>query len=456
MIYLAALVSGLLIVLILVRLRHIFFGLVTSALKLLDTLLVKDQSDVSLIVSLQLKVFKSLILVILILGVCYFLFILPLAVSEEFFSNPASADWKYFLALSVGSILPFLPFRKSKEKSDYSDWSKVLHRIILDNYQLGKTLFDLDRRWFGIKESHDKVVYVSGLARAGSTALTTQLFEGGDFYSLSYANMPFLMAPNIWSVFYKPGRNAQMKERSHGDKVMFGQQSVEALEEYFWKVNLDDSYIGDKVLSEHEPDDEVLEKFALYRSMIAKGKNASHYLAKNNNHLLRYGSLKKKLPEHKVIFLFRDPVQHAMSLLNQHRRYIKMQGDDPFVLEYMNWLGHHEFGENHKPICVDCNANFEYTPESINYWIEVWLDYYQAYLNTVEEDEYTVLVEYDDFAGSPDEVYNALSRFLEMPLDVKDTRSFPIVQRDAEGIDEAIHQKALGVYQRLVERKLEI
>ena len=112
-IYLTAALSGLLIVLFLIRVRKVFFTLVVSSIKLLDTLLVKDQSDVKLIVSLQLKVFKSLLFVILILIGCVILYQAPIEI-WEYFGVKVDAGWQYILALSLGTVIPFIPWKKKK------------------------------------------------------------------------------------------------------------------------------------------------------------------------------------------------------------------------------------------------------------------------------------------------------------------------------------------------------
>ena len=47
--------------------------------------------------------------------------------------------------------------------------------------------------------------------------------------------------------------------------------------------------------------------------------------------------------------MVREPISHSISLLNQHLNFLEIQKKDPFVLEYMNSLGHFEFGLNTKP-----------------------------------------------------------------------------------------------------------
>ena len=80
------------------------------------------------------------------------------------------------------------------------------------------------------------------------------------------------------------------------------------------------------------------------------------------------------------IFLIpiRKPVQHARSLLDQHLHFSKLQEKDDFVRRYMNYLGHNEFGLNHKP--WNEPKNFQDT-NKIDYWIEQWILFYQNILN---------------------------------------------------------------------------
>jgi hypothetical protein len=44
---------------------------------------------------------------------------------------------------------------------------------------------------------------------------------------------------------------------------------------------------------------------------------------------------------------------------------------------WLCWLGHHEFGLNHKAFNFSPPFKPTYAPESLNYWLEVWLNFYQ-------------------------------------------------------------------------------
>ena len=80
------------------------------------------------------------------------------------------------------------------------------------------------------------------------------------------------------------------------------------------------------------------------------------------------------------IFLIpiREPLQHASSLLNQHLRFCQLQKGNDFIKRYMGYLGHFEFGLNHKP----WNAPLDHKDtNTIDYWLEQWCFFYQSSRN---------------------------------------------------------------------------
>ena len=83
--------------------------------------------------------------------------------------------------------------------SDYSALDKFLHRLTLGSRTLSKTLFDIDDMLVGVEVDLTQTVYVLGFARCGTTALTEGLYQTKEFASLTYSDMPFVMAPNLWS-----------------------------------------------------------------------------------------------------------------------------------------------------------------------------------------------------------------------------------------------------------------
>lgn len=360
-----------------------------------------------------------------------------------------TASALFYISMVIGGVIPFLLYRP-KSTSDYSDMSKLLHRMVLDNQHLSRLLFGLEKKLFLKSDSTDQpFLVVTGLARSGTTALTQLLYKTDGFHSLSYANMPFLLAPNLWKKVYNP-KNAALKERAHGDSVKFGYDTVEALEEYFFKVMTNDAFVADKNLLPHELKSEALEAYRDYRRLIGKPSSTT-YLAKNNNLILRLESLLEQEPNMKVVLMIRNPLEHANSLLQQHLRFSELQTADPFVLEYMNWLGHHEFGLNHKPFQLGAHSESNYQLTDINYWLSGWIAYY-SFIKPYTESNRILLVEHSQLAAEPQTVLERIGSFLGEKLQLD--KLIPHPQKTLElSADPFLTANAMQLYQELTEAK---
>ncbi|MHA7841815.1 MAG: sulfotransferase family protein [Winogradskyella sp.] len=452
-------VAGFALAASIIALKKIFFELIESSISLTNEVLSKEDESIKqkrLIVALKrilFSLFKTIIAFIIIACATLLPLYLYSLFSKTNFENLDFSSLWFILSLSVGSVIPFFLFKKKKNDDNYSEASKLFHRLILNNYNLSKLLFSFDMKFKKgekIKEESNFVI-VSGLARAGTTSLTDQLFKAGKFSSLDYSNMPLLLAPNLWKKLYNP-KNAQLKERKHGDKMMFGLNTIEALEEYFFKVFLNDSFIGDSILTKHDITQEVYEKYLAYQSLI-RSDNSHLYLSKNNNLILRYPSLRSLNKDFKAIFLFRNPVEHADSLLNQHLRFSDFQHDDDFIETYMDWLGHHEFGHNQKVFSFDNKpVEIEYDKGTLDYWLSVWLNYY-SYLLTLDDSAIT-LIDYKDYLSNPKDVLIHLQNELKMDFDLSNVKPFNNNKTiDTSGCNKELIDVTQRVYDQLKQKK---
>ena len=83
----------------------------------------------------------------------------------------------------------------------FSFLDQILHRLALQATPIAELSFDMDQRSVRkdpreiIGERH---VFVSGLARAGTTVLMRHFHATGAYRSLTYRDMPFVLAPNLW------------------------------------------------------------------------------------------------------------------------------------------------------------------------------------------------------------------------------------------------------------------
>ena len=296
---------------------------------------------------------------------------------------------KYLLQLPfiLGTLLPIIvvPFitkKKAKEKVPYSAIDKFLHYIFLGNKNISLFIFKIElffyKKFLRVNHSNHNV-YIAGMARAGTTVLMQYLGALDEFKSLSYRNLPFLFMPKTWPRLIS-NKKAEEKERFHQDGVKHSLNSYEALEEPFFRNNLGEQYIkGDKIVK-HELDENTFKKYNAFRRFVAGDKI---YLAKNNNHLLRAESLhlfdKNSNIKTVTIIPFRDPYEQAKSLLKQHELLSKLQNEDIFTLDYMDFLVHHEFGIHSKiPILQekDIGSILKLDKDSINYWLEIWYLFY--------------------------------------------------------------------------------
>jgi len=336
---------------------------------------------------------------------------IPNVKSEEFLSElfpKYLLQWPFILGTLLPIILvPLISNKKSKEKEPYSAIDKFLHYIFLGNKNIALFIFKIElflnrRKLRANISTHN--VYISGMARAGTTVLMQYLGELEEFKSLSYRNLPFLFMPKTWPRLISKKR-VQEKERFHQDGVKHSLNSYEALEEPFFRNNLGELYIKDDKIVKHELNQKIFKKYNAFRRLIAGNKI---YLAKNNNHLLRAESLQQLDTNHNnktiTIIPFRDPFEQAKSLLKQHKLLSKLQEEDNFTLDYMDFLVHHEFGLHTKiPVLQEKDLQFvlKLDKDSIEYWLEIWYLFYNQVLTVFVEVKNVHFICYEDFVSNP-------------------------------------------------------
>ncbi len=285
--------------------------------------------------------------------------------------------------------------------NNYNIWQRGLHRLALSYDFMRETAFDLEKMIY-LKQAKivdvKTPVFVTGLARGGTTILLEAIHASGDFASLSYSNMPFLLAPNLWGKIAYNSVNKDKYERAHGDGIMISTNSPEAFEEVFWKTF---SGKGDT------------EQFSDYIHLILYSYQKNRYLSKNNQNVNRINKIRALLPSAKILIVFKSPLSHAHDLLTQHQLFTKVQQKDSFIRDYMDWIGHSEFGLSYRPITRDSlvYSNFN----DINHWLEQWLLLYSKLLDENCNFENTVFV--DGESLRPDGSWSRIKKFIEVEND---------------------------------------
>lgn len=432
--------------------RTFFYRVALASLSLLNELISEEDED-SKIDGIQKRtnaLLFALLKLIVLLALAFLIGSSPIFVyvqgNAQEFSTFSFGSFYSILSISIGASIPFLiPLTST---SEYSELSQLLHRLFLDNYNIADKLFSWERKRMAKKGLSRNVqfVIVTGLARAGTTSLMLNLSKIDQFSSLSYANMPLLTAPNLWRKIYTP-KSKKLKERSHQDGILIGLESKEALEEYFFKMKTKDAFIQDNFLVQHVVSDEVYEAYLDYQSIV-KNDNEKIYLAKNNNFILRYKSMRQRNSQFLVLLLFRDPLSHAASLLDKHRYYVKSQQEDPFVLEYMNWLGHHEFGNNQKAFSFsEDDALSGLDKNSINYWLASWINYYTQALKM--QDEQTLFLNYKTYCNSPNEVLQLVLNKVHLDLQLPKMEPYRNTRKADVQASENLMKEAEKLYVKL-------
>jgi len=273
--------------------------------------------------------------------------------------------------------------------SKYSVSQQILHQVALSSNFLKELYFDLEKSLFLNKTSeiNDNHVFIAGMARSGTTIMLNAIYKSNEFASFTYQEMPFVLAPNLWSSINKGGIAIEKKERTHGDGIKIDTSSPEAFEEVFWKT-FDSN------------DSETYNDFKRLIKLICLKHSKTRYLSKNNQNIKRIDKILEHHPHSKVIIPFRDPIQQSFSLLSQHKRFNLLQKENPFARRYMSWVGHSEFGTDYEPIVK--SETIYNNHEDLNHWLEQWRLCYKS-LQQYKNNSNVRFNCYESLCGNPKE-----------------------------------------------------
>jgi hypothetical protein len=426
--------------------------LAMDAVAVVDALMagLPEEEKLKLVERRNVRLLGSLGLVLILLIAAGGMGWLLLWVGETSLDLKVTWGFMGWTAFSLGATLPF--FFLSKSVGPYTPIQQLFHHLVLDSPHLGKALFkrEVKRVSKGEIEKDQPFVIVTGLARAGTTALMNALYQTGKFASLNYAHMPLIMAPGTWSKWHKPKYKGS-KERIHNDGIEVRLDSTEALEEYFFCAY--DDYVQQSTLQEYTLTAEKAVDYSHYRSIVVAASGAEkRYLAKNNNALLRFASMVDHYPMMRMVVLFRHPLYHADSLMQIHERFTDEQAKDPFFLTYMNWLGHFEFGQNIKAFnWADGTSMPDKQPKTMDDWLERWMAYYERVLAL--RNNQMILIGYDTFCQSPNRVVGALLKELSMEIPESNHSSYINKRNLPSGASPEMAARAMELYHRLLKEE---
>ncbi len=241
---------------------------------------------------------------------------------------------------------------------NYSKIQQFLHDIVLKNSFINKSLFEIEKIVFSKKKNikYETHIFITGLPRSGTTSILNFFYSLKEFGSLTYKNMPFILSPNLSKSFNR--KNIVKKERLHGDNIKYDLNSPEAFDEIFFNNEI--NFINNELLN--------------YLELILLSEGKTKYLSKNNMNYKRINIINSILPNSLFLIPIREPLQQIYSIYRQHEKFLNLQKKNDFVRRYMNYLGHYEFGVDHKPWNKIVHFG---DPNDINYWLEQWYLFYK-------------------------------------------------------------------------------
>ena len=199
-------------------------------------------------------------------------------------------------------------------------------------------------------------IYISGVARAGSTILLETLAQHPDLASHRYRDYPPVFTPYWWNRFLDrvPQRASAPAERTHRDGIAITPESPEAFEEVIWMAFFPGL---------HDPTQSAVfssatrhpEFEAFYRDHIRKlvrVRGGRRYLSKDNYNVSRLEYLLELFPDARFVIPVRDPVWHIASLMKQHALFCTGEERHPEALRPLQRVGPCAAGRDRRPIPV--------------------------------------------------------------------------------------------------------
>lgn len=315
----------------------------------------------------------------------------------------------------------------------YSRLDRALHYAAFSALPAQMAMADMERVLFGRRYADipiRKPVFVTALARAGTTVLLSVLSEMSDFATHTYRDMPFILTPMLWSRLSSPFRKVTTaKERAHGDGLTIDYDSPEAFEEIVWKAHWPEHYQGDRIIPwDGAEEDEDFSAFLRdhMRKIIALhtppdiDSNSIRYLSKNNANIARLEMLARTFPDGHILIPVRHPWHHAESLRHQHEHFSSLHTSDIFSRRYMEWLGHYEFGAALKPINFNnwMAGSTQLDPVKPGFWLAYWHAAYSAVLEAVRDtglnSKTMILIDYDGLCHTPAPILPLLADRLDL------------------------------------------
>jgi len=128
-----------------------------------------------------------------------------------------------------------------------------------------------------------------------------------------------------------------------------------------------------------------------------------------------------------------------------------VQAEDPFSLDYMNWLGHYEFGLNQKSFFLGDEQIFNemkrYDKTDVNFWLLNWKNYYQYVYEHHAGN--CIFFQYEKFCSEPSLVIARLFEKIDVDMPQREFKPFSPQENPAGAFDSQLLKESELIYKKL-------
>ena len=284
----------------------------------------------------------------------------------------------------------------------------------------------------------EKPIYVSGLARSGSTLLLEILSHYEGIVSHQYKDFPPIYTPFWWNwlLRWMVTKKVKPTERAHRDGILITPDSPEAMEEILWMTFFPTLHdvTANNVLDETTSNSEFEQFYPDHIRKLLLVRKGNRYLAKGNYNLTRLEYILKLFPDARFIIPIRHPVGHIASLMKQHTLFCQGIQENPQALKHLQRIGHFEFGVDRRPIntgntlMIKETIELWQTKQDIQAWSRYWSQLYSYIANRLEMNQplrqATLLVRFEELCQSPEETIHRLVTHCGLKPDEKIASKF--------------------------------
>lgn len=274
----------------------------------------------------------------------------------------------------------------------------------------------------------DRPIYVTGLARAGTTVILEMLSKHPDVATHRYLHMVMPYVPH-WMQSFADMTPLMLSptERLHKDGMMVNRNSPEAVEEIFWQRYFENA-LDELKSSIMKKDTSNLEFEEFYKKHIRKlmqDQLRTRYAAKNNYNVSRMEYIQKIFTNVKFLIIVRNPFDHIASLAKQDSILSEVERQDPRLLDWTKIIGHREFGGAKVCINLDDSDKVEEIRNDwrnkktyVAGWAKYWASIYSHVHNTLNNNEQlakaALVIRYETLCEEPDSTIDRIIEHAEL------------------------------------------